>query len=301
MLFSVVIPVYNVEPYLRDCLDSVSRQTYADWEAVCVNDGSTDGSASILEEYAARDVRFKVIEQPNGGLSSARNTGMKSSSGEYILFLDSDDWLETNALECIANALNGEDMLCFSGRRYFEETNTFNLADQLTEKSYRSGMAYYNENALLHRDFAFVCVVLRAYKRSFLLENGLWFKEGIFHEDNLFTPKACYFAVKVRQIVDCLYDYRVRANSITDSNQSKRLADLMVIANDLAAFFGPKTGFEKTIIYQAITHHFQRVFADAPQTERKQMRQVCNWSLYRKVSRTKLRHRWNYLRNRVKK
>ena len=94
MLFSIIIPVYNVEKYLRDCLDSVLAQTYPDWEAVCVNDGSTDGSSVILEEYSSKDSRFKVFNQANGGLSLARNTGLDEAKGDYILFLDSDDWLE---------------------------------------------------------------------------------------------------------------------------------------------------------------------------------------------------------------
>ena len=299
MLFSVIIPVYNVESYLRDCLDSVLNQTFADWEAICVNDGSTDESASILDECVERDHRIKVITQPNGGLSSARNTGIKATSGDYLLFLDSDDWLETNALETISKDLEGVDMLCFSGRRFIEATGAYNSADQLVEKTYESGMAYYNENALLHRDFAFVCVVLRAYRRSFLIDNQLLFKEGIFHEDNLFTPIACYYAKNVRQISDCLYDYRVRANSITDGNKSKRLVDLMGIANDLATFFVTKTGFDKTTVYRAITHHYQRVFADAPNDGKKLMQKQCDWAPYQKVSRTKLRHRWNYLLNRL--
>ena len=80
----------------------------------------------------------------------------------------------------------------------------------MSEKQYASGMDYYNDNALQHRDFAFVCVVLRAYKRSYLVKYRLRFKEGIYHEDNLFTPLACYFAEKVRTINECLYDYRVR-------------------------------------------------------------------------------------------
>ena len=263
-----------------------------------MNDGSTDGSAAILDEYVGRDYRIKVITQPNGGLSSARNTGIKASRGDYLLFLDSDDWVETNALETISKDLEGVDMLCFSGRRFIEAIGAYNSADQLVEKTYESGMAYYNENALLHRDFAFVCVVLRAYRRSFLIDNQLLFKEGIFHEDNLFTPIACYYAKSVRQISDCLYDYRVRSNSITDSNLSKRLSDFMGIANELAAFFVPKTGFDKTIVFRAITHHYQRVFSDAPKAERNQLRQLCDWSLYRKVSRTKLRHRINYLKHR---
>lgn len=300
MKFSFVIPVYNVEPYLKACLDSVLNQTFSDWEAVCVNDGSTDGSAAIFLGYALKDNRFRIVTQPNGGLSSARNTGMDAAKGEYILFLDSDDWLEPNALEKLLEHLDDEDMLCFSGRRFFEETNSFNPADVLLEKTFGSGVDYYNENALLQRDFAFVCVVLRAYKRSFLQENGLRFKEGIFHEDNLFTPLACYYAKSVRVINACLYNYRVRANSITTTNDLKRLGDLMDTANELAAFFIAKQGFDKTVVYRAITHYYQVVFEKATKEERKEIGRRCDWQLYRKVSRTKLRHQMNHLKFKIK-
>lgn len=296
---TVVIPVYNVEAYLRQCLDSVLCQEFSDWEAVCVNDGSTDGSAAILEDYAAKDARFRVVTQPNGGLSAARNTGLDAAKGECLLFLDSDDWLEPKALEIIMGSLNGEDMLCFSGRRFFEETQSLNPADVLQEKSYASGMDYYNENALLQRDFAFVCVVLRAYRRAFLVDKGLRFKEGILHEDNLFTPLACYYAQKVKQINACCYDYRVRARSITTTVDLKRLTDLMETANELAAFFISKKGFDKTVVYRAVTHYYQVAFVEAPKGERKALKRLCDWGLYRKVSRTKLRHRWNYLRMRL--
>lgn len=299
MLFSVVIPVYNVESYLRDCLNSVVNQTFTDWEAICVNDGSTDGSAAVLEEYADKDSRLKIITQPNAGLSAARNTGMKTAHGEYVLFLDSDDWLESHALETLAQNLDGEDMLCYSGRRYTEQTKTFHQPDALTEGGYQSGMDYYNANALLKRDFAFVCVVLRAYKRSFLIDNKLWFKEGIYHEDNHFTPLACYHAHKVRVINDCLYDYRLRKDSISTTVNLKHLYDLLGTANDLAAFFVVQSGFDKTTVYRAITHHYQRVFMEVPAAPKKEIRSLCDWGLYRKVSRTKLRHRWNYLKNRI--
>lgn len=299
MRFSVIVPVYNVELYLRECLDSVLNQSFTNWEVVCVNDGSTDGSAGILEEYAGRENRMKVISQPNGGLSAARNTGLKAASGEYVLFLDSDDWLEPFALEVLASNLNGEDMLCFSGCRYFENERAYHEPDRLESREYESGMDYYNDNALAHRDFAFVCVVLRAYRRSFLLNNGLFFKEGIFHEDDLFTPKVCFFARRVKVMDECLYDYRVRANSITTTTSSKRLIDLMETSNELAAFFLSKTGFDKTTIYRSIAHHYQVVFARTADSDRKVLNGRCDWRLYFKVSRTKLRHRINYLKNRL--
>lgn len=298
MKFSVIIPVYNVEAYLQVCLDSVLNQTFEDWEAICVNDGSTDNSAAILEEYGHKDGRFKIVSQPNGGLSAARNMGLKAAAGEYVLFLDSDDWLESNALKIISQSLNDEDMLCFSGRRFFEKGNRYHEADQLKPQEYTTGMDYYNENALAVRDFAFVCVVLRAYKREFLLSHDLWFKEGIFHEDNLFTPLACYYAEKVKVVNDCLYDYRVRANSITTTGNVKRLRDLLGTANSLAAFFLPKQDFNKIVVCRAITHHYQSVFVNASEGEKKELKGLCDWRLYRKVSRTKLRHRLNYLKNR---
>lgn len=300
MRFSIIIPVYNVEAYLRDCLESVLRQSFTDWEAVCVNDGSTDGSAGILEEYAAKDARFKVISRVNGGLSSARNAGLNAAKGNYVLFLDSDDWLEDNALEVLAGKIGDEDLICFSGRRFFEEEGKFHESDRLTKAVYQSGMDYYNENALQRRDFAFVCVVLRIYKRSFIEEKYLRFKEGIYHEDNLFTPIACSYAHGVKVIGDCLYDYRVRSESITTTYNPKRLRDLMGTANELASFFIPKTGFDKTVVYRAITHHYQAVFAKAERQDRKKLNKLCDWKLYHAVSRTKTRHKINFIQNRLK-
>ena len=299
MLFSIIIPVYNVEKYLRDCLDSVLGQTCPDWEAICVNDGSTDESNVILEEYLEKDSRFKVINQDNRGLSSARNTGMDNAEGNYILFLDSDDWLGKNALEVLAGNMGGEDLICFSGRRYFENDYSFHPADCLSKKQYASGMDYYNDNAPQHRDFAFVCVVLRAYRRQFLLENGLRFKEGIYHEDNLFTPLACFYARKVRMIDESLYNYRVRESSITTTDNPQRLKDLMETANELAAFFIPKKGFDKTIVYRAITHHYQAALTRAPRERRKDLRKLCDWKRYYVVSRTKPRHRVNFYKNKI--
>ena len=100
--FSIIIPVCNVEPYLRECLDSLLSQTDADWEALCVDDGSTDGSGTILDEYAAKDGRFHVIHQPNAGVSAARNAALDMAQGEWVCFLDADDKVESHWLEDIA-------------------------------------------------------------------------------------------------------------------------------------------------------------------------------------------------------
>lgn len=327
MLFSIIIPVYNVEPYLRECLDSVSHQTFADWEAICVNDGSTDSSGDILSEYAAHDSRFHITTQPNGGLSSARNRGLAHAQGDYILFLDSDDWLENNALEILDSNLHPPtsnlqplDMLCFGGRRYDEATSTYKPADVLPHITYSSGMEYYNANALCQRDFAFVCVVLRCYRRQFLLDNNLRFREGILHEDNEFTPRACLKAQSIKVIPDVLYNYRVRPNSIMTTIQAEReecshasprrsgagvattrgirsKESLILIGNELSELFANESDIERTTVYRALTQYYQMAFLDNTRDEKRHLRHLVDWKCYRRVSRTKLRHRTNYLRN----
>lgn len=122
---SIIIPVYNVEKYLRECLDSVINQTIKDIEIICVNDGSTDNSLNILEEYALRDKRIKIINKKNGGLASARNEGLKYISGTLCHFLDSDDYIEPNLYE---NAINifqnfNIDYLCFSSEVFTNGEN----------------------------------------------------------------------------------------------------------------------------------------------------------------------------------
>ena len=96
---SVIIPIYNVEKYLSQCLESLLNQTYTDWEAICVNDGSSDGCEEIVKQYAERDPRIKIITQDNQGLSMARNNGLKKATGDYIYFLDSDDSIHPQCLE----------------------------------------------------------------------------------------------------------------------------------------------------------------------------------------------------------
>ena len=294
MRFSIIIPVYNVEPYLRECLNSVQQQTFGDWEAVCVDDGSTDGSAGILQEYASRDNRIKVIAQPNGGLSAARNTGLDNATGDYILFLDSDDWIELNALECIhtqlllpTSDLRPLDMLCFGGWRGTEE-------ERPTPATYPIGWDYYNHCALAHHSFPFVCVVLRCYHRQMLERSHLRFREGILHEDNHFTPRACLAAGHTKVIPVPLYHYRIRPGSIMTTRSFKSRQDMIRIANDLAALFIHHNDLDRSVIYRALTHHYQVAFLGATRDESKVLRPLVDWHLYRIVSRTRPRHRLNY-------
>ena len=123
-IFSVIVPVFNVAPWLRECLDSIAAQTFSDWECVCVDDGSTDASGTILDNYAATDSRFRVIHQQNAGVSIARNRAMDAIQGEFFLFVDGDDAIAPDSLECFANALRETDsdaILCHPYHEFLSE------------------------------------------------------------------------------------------------------------------------------------------------------------------------------------
>ena len=299
--FSIIIPVYNVEPYLRECLESVLEQTCADWEAICVNDGSTDGSLDILQEYAAKDGRFNIITQHNEGAGVARNNALKIAQGQYVFFLDADDWILPNTLQDIeAYTQNGYDIVCFTGRRYIEERNAFNVADVLSPQLYQSGIEYYDDNALVQRDFAFVCIVLRIYRRQFIIDEGLLFQEGLSaYEDDLWVPQVCLKAKQVAVTNICAYIYRVRPNSVMTSINAKKIQDLVCITNKLALQIVPLRGLNKTIFYRALAHHYQAALSAPYGIVRKFVLPNLDWQLYYQVSRTKIRHRFNYLKYRL--
>ena len=144
---SIIIPVYNVEKYLRRCLESVQNQNFQDWEAICVNDGSPDNSAEILAEFAARDKRFKIVNKENGGLSDARNAGMAVATGNYVLYLDSDDFIhpQTMAIAHYLAMRDGSDIVSFTYDRiyrpqlmvrHFLKMDTDNVVPRRIRKKY---------------------------------------------------------------------------------------------------------------------------------------------------------------------
>ncbi|MBR3710800.1 MAG: glycosyltransferase [Bacteroidales bacterium] len=293
MKFSVVIPVYNVEQYLDQCLESLIEQDFMDYEVICVNDGSTDHSRGILEDWCAKFPPMKVIDRENGGLSAARNTGLEVAQGEYVVFVDSDDWVEPTMLSRLADETQGEDMICFACRR------TDNGKADLLEVEQGNGWDYYNHHALEARIVPFVCVWQRCYRRAFLLENELSFREGILHEDNEFTPRVCLKAKTIKVIPDVLYNYRVRPGSIMTTRGLRSKESLVIIGNELSDFFANKMGIYKTTVYRALTQCYQMAFLNNNKEENCHLRQVVDWKAYRRVSRTKLRHRWNFYRNRL--
>ncbi len=293
MKFSIVVPVYNVEQYLDDCLKSLQEQAFADHEIICVNDGSTDHSREILSEWETRIPQLKIIDRKNGGLSAARNTGLAAATGNYIIFVDSDDWVEPTMLNRLAEEANGEDMICFACRKS-DNGATDDFVPEQTD-----GWNYYNRHAIEHHEVPFVCVWQRCYRREFLMENNLHFRESILHEDNEFTPRACLKATSIKVIPDVLYNYRVRPGSIMTTRGLRSKESLITIGNELSELFAKEHGIDKTIAYQAFTQCYQMAFIYNTREEDLQLKHLIDWHCYRRVSRTKLRHRINYMALRI--
>lgn len=298
MRISIIIPAYNVEKFLPQCLDSISSQDFEDYEVIVVNDGSTDGTLSLLEHYAAEWPQLKVISQGNQGMSTARNRGLKEASGDYVMFIDSDDWLIEGSLTNVAKVLNDEDILCFNAKKYLESTGVY-LDNQLPIfDSAISGWEYFNRQRLIPTEIHFVCIWQRAYKRSFLLDNELFFADGILRaEDDLFTTMAMYYAKSLRVIQDYVYVYRIREQSITTTVNINRWYDSLRVQEILADFFVPLKGIDKGSIYRVLASGYIGWFSSTTKklygNRDKELCSRINWEHFKQTAVTK-RHKRLY-------
>lgn len=225
MKFSVVVPVYKVEQYLNQCVESLLEQTYSDLEVILVDDGSPDQSGAMCDAWAAKDARIRVIHQKNGGLSAARNTGIRHVTGDYVIFLDSDDWWETDtALETVAEYLTRipVDVLTFNYRKFYNGT---------PEPAYFSSHIPSHRSAqgveTLVREQLWICSswnkVIRA---SLFKEGGLFFREGITSEDMDWSLRLALKAQTFAFLNCCVLVYRQRLQSITSNANRKSVAVL---------------------------------------------------------------------------
>lgn len=235
---SIIIPVYNVEKYLEKCLDSALSQSLKDIEIVLVNDGSKDSSPQICEKYAARDTRIKLIHQENAGLSAARNTGLANSSGEYILFLDSDDYISPDSCEKLYEAAKELDCDIVAANE-IKVVNGREIAGErrkLPEKQVVSGREFYVSSLKLGGISP--CVQFSLYKRSFIENAQLRFKEGILHEDELWTPQALLKAQRLACLDFAFYYHLCREGSITQQkDHTKNSRDMLETCRELYILF----------------------------------------------------------------
>lgn len=240
--FSVIVPIYNVEKYLSKCIESLVNQTYNNIEIILINDGSQDNSLSIIEKYAATDNRIIPISKKNGGLSEARNTGLSIANGDYIAFVDGDDWVEPNMFEVLASHLNSKrtkpDFTCFRLQFDNENLNTHVvyghdfLIDEL------SGWENILLDTLLVKNIT-TSVWSKVYKKSFLDKWKFTFEPDIVNEDTLFSIITASQANIVSFVNNVLYHAIEREGSISRSSQERLFKDMdialekakMVLAN----------------------------------------------------------------------
>lgn len=234
---SVVIPVYNVAPYLRQCIDSVLAQQIPNSEIILVDDGSTDESGAICDEYQNKSNYVKVIHKENGGLSSARNAGIEVSSGQYIIFLDSDDWWnpDVRVYDLIEYGKKNEnvEMVLFSSLEYFEGKGVFARIEhrQLTSIRTDSAKNYYHD--LLQNGNLEVSACTKLLKKEFIVNNQLYFKPGILGEDNEWMIRVLRSLsnVAILDIPVCIVR-RGRVGSITSTIGKRNISDLLNIVID---------------------------------------------------------------------
>lgn len=235
MKLSIIVPVYNVEKYIKECIDSLLKIPLDDMEIIVVNDGTKDKSIELLSSYT--DYRIKIVHRVNGGLSAARNTGLDNARGEYILFIDSDDFIINQ--EAIINMINIAeenkcDVIIGNGYRYLEsgEKLPIRRPKQIFNKEIYTGKEYL-EKILFYNSFVQV-VWVNLYRHDFLKNKKLKFKEGIYHEDLQFTPRMLLKADTIGISKEYFYMYRQREGSImTKKGQLKNSKDIFEIIDEL--------------------------------------------------------------------
>lgn len=214
---SFIVPVYNVEAYLARCLDSIVGQTYRDIEIVVVNDGSTDGSLAIVRRYEAADARIRVVDQPNQGLSAARNAGMELASGDYLWFVDSDDYIAADACERIVRELQAQayDMAIVGRYRFWEDGDRIYDPVSWGETAV-DGKRYLTET--IDRGIFMASACNKIVRSAFVREHAFSFQRGILYEDLYFTFQCLLQAREVAVVEYPCYFYRQdRAGSIISS------------------------------------------------------------------------------------
>ena len=251
MDLSIIIPVYNVEAYLPQCLDSVFSQRLEKCEVICVNDGSQDNSRNILADYQKKYPDMIIVDRENGGLSAARNSGLEVAQGEYIYFLDSDDYLLDGSLAEALSFARGQslDIACFNAQ--IREDLLYFLEKEPLPGVF-PGKTYYPEYYLANGFFPPSAVWMYIYRRNFLENNRLRFKNGALHEDEEFSPRAFYLAQRVAGLNIPVQFHRVlREGAITTALNDRNLKDLLINMKSVFEFFEEKK-VEETLFYHKV-------------------------------------------------
>ena len=241
-LISLIVPIYNVENYLWSCLDSIAKQTYSNIEVLLVNDGSSDGSGAICQEFVARDSRFRYIEKGNGGLSDARNVGIARAQGEFLSFVDSDDWIEPTYVEDLYRAalFNAAEVVVSNYKKFDVKDNCYwiHVFDDYYETHYSGEELIQQLPALERKDFSFTTSwgILFAHR----LFDAISFPKGKTIEDTRTNYRLFAESRRLTYIHKALYNYRVGVDSISSRITEKLLVDVLECLMERMAVYAVK-------------------------------------------------------------
>ena len=237
-MVSIIVPIYNIEGYIRECIDSILAQTYSDFELILVDDGSPDNCGRICDEYAEKDVRIKVIHKENGGLTSARNAGLSVAKGDWIMHVDGDDWIEPDMIESLIEAAKATEAdLVFSDFiKYGPNAGNNQLPSWNSDKI--DSMSRY---------IAYVMTTIwgSIAKRSLYIDHSLKSPEGISYcEDFHLIVRLCHYAKKIANVHRPFYHYRYRPTSIMSNMSRKTESDEQWVYQDTIRFFKEQGVYE---------------------------------------------------------
>ncbi|MGN0493209.1 MAG: glycosyltransferase [Acutalibacteraceae bacterium] len=239
---SVIVPVYNVEKYLKKCIQSILAQDFSEYEIILVDDGSTDESGKICDEYSLKYSQIKVIHQKNKGLGGARNRGIEEACGNYLLFIDSDDSIKENMLSYLYNtAIDNDSDLVLFGMDYIDEDGK--LIE--TKRPSNSGIRNIDsdERADIFSVDPYTCNKL--FKRDIFIKNNIRYPEQMWYEDLCVAPKIMLCADKVTVTDKVFYNYLQRKNSIMHVKDTDRNSDMLEVVSDILDFYREKGAFDK--------------------------------------------------------
>jgi len=245
--FSIIVPVYMVEKYIYECVESILSQTFDDYECILVDDNSPDNCPVICDEYANKNKTIKVIHKNNGGLSDARNVGIQESNGKYIIFIDSDDKItDNNALKHLYNfiQINRTDVIVNVNWHTFTDNGEIELFDR-----YNKSMVIATPEEVIagfDNSFMYIAGCWFVLSKEYIIMKGLYFKKGIYHEDEHWIPRVLFNTQQIAINHYPFYAYRVkREGSITSSITPKRLFDMLSITDDLFEWSKDKNTYSK--------------------------------------------------------
>jgi glycosyltransferase involved in cell wall biosynthesis len=232
-LISVIVPIYNVENYVEKCIDSILRQSYKDIEVILINDGSTDKSRERIRKYSGNS-KCIIIDKKNGGLSSARNEGLKKAVGEYVYFVDSDDCIDERALEYLIQNMNDTDadFCCYRACCFYDRLKDKRLLGKKFEYNFLDNNRSIIQDAFFQKSIK-TSAWSKIYRKSFLDKYNLLFYEGIINEDALFTIQCSIYAQKVSFLDIPLYYIRVRAGSISRLFKDENITSYFVVFREI--------------------------------------------------------------------